>query len=477
MRRHAALAGLLLSWTLGGGCASAPGPADGADVEADAGASGDATADTGAFTSTLGQAPAVCGATPYTWLPHEATATSPGHLVAHEEVTNFDFSAQNLSTLLGAIGVKLPLDYKHDVRLFRFRYTTQDRGALTEATGFVAVPTRVAGQTQLEVDLLVYLHGTAGFSDACAPSAKTLDPVAGAALATVGHVVVAPDYLGLNGLGAPSTQLHPYVLAEPTALASLDAARAGRELLAKVKVPGVTARPGLLVLGGSQGGHAALAMAHYGAHYAPDEPIVAVAASVALVDLVGEAQLATQSKVLATENLTAIVTAAAEWYGISLATALKPPYLTQSVSHVHSACTLGGIIGGAKTPADVFTPAFLAAATKGFVGDDPWSCVLRHNSLVHDNVTSPTPPPMLVALAEQDELLSGPIQQAAYDTLCAAGLPVRYLECAGLGHTAGALASLPEQLAFLHARRAGEPLTGTCQRGPAVTCTGVVKLP
>ena len=39
-------------------------------------------------------------------------------------------------------------------------------------------------------------------------------------------VVAAPDYLGMNGFGAPAEALHPYIVAEPTAVASLDAVRA-----------------------------------------------------------------------------------------------------------------------------------------------------------------------------------------------------------------------------------------------------------
>lgn len=466
------LGALLLAtlWTLGG-CGAGTGDAD--DGQADTAAQ----SDVGQPASTLALAPAVCGAPGYAWLPTAATPDSPGHLRAHKKATKVPSAASKLATLLGAVGVKLPLEYRYDVQVHQIRYTTQDRGVLTEATGFVALPVPTADQPALEVDLLLYLHGTAGFSDGCAPSAKTLDPIAGAALASFGHVVVAPDYLGMNGMGAPSTQLHPYVIAEPTALASLDAVRAARELLGLGLVPGVLARPGVLVLGGSQGGHAAIAVGRYGGHYAPDEPVIAVAASVPLIDVVGEAVLATQSKALSTENLAAILTAMAQWYGLDIASALRPPFDLQAANHVQTACALGGILKGASTPADLFTTAFLEAAQAGFAGDDAWSCALRHNSLVHDAVAAHGEVPTLVVFAEDDELLSAPVQHAAYDALCAAGLPVRFLECAGLGHTGGALASLPEQLDFLHARREGLALPGKCARGPATQCAGEVKLP
>ncbi|MCB9739535.1 MAG: hypothetical protein H6747_09730 [Deltaproteobacteria bacterium] len=472
-------AALLLVW-LGFAC-SGPGPVgDSIDAGVDAQADGDGDADADAADaaiapSTLGQHPAACGAADYVWLPRDGTTTAPGTLLAQEEVTSFDWSAKNLDFLLGTLGVKLPVAYAYDVRVFRIRYRTQDRGELTEATAAVALP--IPKQGALEVDLMAYLHGTAGFSDGCAPSAKVIDPVAAAALASFGHVVVAPDYLGMKASGSASPQLHPYVIAEPTAIASFDAARATRALLAQQLEPELTARPGLMVLGGSQGGHAAMAMGAYGWHYAPDEPLVGVTASVPLIDVVGEALIATQSKTLGTENLVAILVAAAQWYGLDISTALLGDLPAHAAAHMASSCTLGGILGKAKTPEAIFTPALLQAAANGFAGDDPWSCVLRRNSMAHEVVQTPKPPPTLVALAENDELLDGPTQQAAYDALCAAGLPLRFLSCAGLSHTQGALASLPEQIAFLHDRRAGKPLAGSCARTPPQTCLGVVALP
>ncbi|MCO4763129.1 MAG: hypothetical protein KC502_16550 [Myxococcales bacterium] len=469
----------------GGEPESSTRPSDQSDSSAvdgslsDGGAANDASdaSDTKLPESTLGKAPAACGAPAYAWLPHAATLTAPGHLLWHKEIKDFDFSAKNLSTLLKAVGADLPLDYRYDARVFQIRYSTQDRGKPAQATGFVALPTPTSGQDKLEVDLMVYLHGTAGFSDSCAPSDKLLDPVAGASLANVGHVVVAPDYLGMNGNGAPSSQLHPYVIAEPTAIASLDAARATRELLAKGHVAGLSARPGIFVLGGSQGGHAAIAMGAYGAHYAPDEPIVAIATSVPLIDLVGETVLATTEMMLSTENLAAIMAACTQWYGFELSDVIRPAFVKQVSEHVETECTLGGIIKGAKTPEDVFTKAFMDAAANEFKGLAPFSCALRHNSLVHDIIAPLVPVPTLIALAEKDELLNAKIQHAAYDKMCNAGQPVRFIECAGLGHTAGALASIPEQLEFLHARRAGKPLTGTCKRTAPIVCKGKVKLP
>lgn len=45
-------------------------------------------------------------------------------------------------------------------------------------------------------------------------------------LASSGYVVVAPNYISLRAFGDPTGFLHPYLVGQPTAIASLDAVRA-----------------------------------------------------------------------------------------------------------------------------------------------------------------------------------------------------------------------------------------------------------
>ena len=162
---------------------------------------------------------AACGTADYDWVALD----SMGDLVDWERMPELDTSAAVIRGLLSGAGYPvelLPITY--DVRVYRVRYLTQDRGRTVDTTGIVSVP-----DTDGSFPTVAWLHGTTGFSDGCAPSGQGLEGAAGnLLLSSMGAVVAAPDYLGMNGWGEPADFLHPYALAEPTAVASLDAMRA-----------------------------------------------------------------------------------------------------------------------------------------------------------------------------------------------------------------------------------------------------------
>ena len=62
---------------------------------------------------------------------------------------------------------------------------------------------------------------------------------------------------------------------------------------------------------------------------APEEKLVAVAASVPPADLVDEGARAAQELVPASSNMAAASVGYADWYGLDLSSALMPPYDTQ----------------------------------------------------------------------------------------------------------------------------------------------------
>lgn len=144
-----------------------------------------------------------------------------------------------------------------------------------EATGTVTLPLLDEPAAALPPadgwPLVVNAHGTIGLDDPCRLSGAE----AGAALAGLfgarGAIGVAPDYPGIGGPG-----LHPYLDAETTAAAVLDAARAAAALGRWQGQP-VSARLGLVGL--SQGGHAALAAAALAEAHAPELDLRAVGAA------------------------------------------------------------------------------------------------------------------------------------------------------------------------------------------------------
>lgn len=104
----------------------------------------------------------------------------------------------------------------YDVASYRLEYLTTDaRGAPILASGLVNVPIKASGSRS---PVLGYQHGTI-FRDAEAPSNNVVASEVSVALASLGYIVVAPDYVGYGAsLGSP----HPYLLAAPSAAAVVD---------------------------------------------------------------------------------------------------------------------------------------------------------------------------------------------------------------------------------------------------------------
>src|SRR5690606_18681287 len=122
---------------------------------------------------------------------------------------------------------------------------------------FVLAPTK-----PIKSDLVVWAHPSVGLADNCAPSrnenfAQNL-PFFGS-LIKKGYVVVAPDY---EGLGTPG--IHPYLIGDSEGKSILDSIRMVKNF-DKVDVPGEA-----VIIGHSQGGHAALFAGQLLSSYAPE---------------------------------------------------------------------------------------------------------------------------------------------------------------------------------------------------------------
>lgn len=106
-----------------------------------------------------------------------------------------------------------------------------------------------------------WAHGTTGVADVCAPSfGEATDfthPYLGAWLAA-GFAVVATDFVGLGTEGT-----HAYLHGRSEGRAVIDMVRAARAVTPDLS-------PTWVVVGHSQGGHAAMAAAHEATRYAPE---------------------------------------------------------------------------------------------------------------------------------------------------------------------------------------------------------------
>lgn len=421
-------------------------------------------------TDAVANAPPRCGASAAPWLRSEQL----GEVVSRE--AGDSFAPRVLRSIASGAGVTLPRDPEHAVRTENVVYVTQDRGQLRQSTALVAYPTDI--EEREELPILLVLHGTSGFTASCGPTADANTAMLAALLASYGYIAVGPDYLGLESAGEPYGALHPYLVGEATALASLDAVRAATRMVAGDR-GALCASTRVAVFGGSQGGHATLWVDRLAPYYARELTLIGAAATVPTADLVAQAQRALTEVVPATSNFAAMMATQAPWYDAedALASVFASPFDVDVPAALAASCSPGDALDEPATLDALFTTSLLdAVASEGIESVEPVGCWLRENSLTTTSIPrlGPSEPGygILFLVAGADALIHPPIERAAYDTLCAAGMPLEYLECEGAGHVQGTLWAISELLEFLDARRAGDAFTPECTRPAAVRCLG-----
>ena len=139
---------------------------------------------------------------------------------------------------------------RYAVTSYRLEYLTTDAdGKEVRASGLVSVPQKAPGAKS---PVLSYQHGTL-FRDAEAPSNNAVASEVAVVLASLGYIVLAPDYVGF---GASKGTPHPYLLAAPSAAATVDFLTAARTWRGQANV----ADNGQLFLTGySEGGYVTMA--------------------------------------------------------------------------------------------------------------------------------------------------------------------------------------------------------------------------
>jgi len=459
------------------GCDESPSRVDaggGADAGVDAGppvvcAFPDPVVAGTAETDAVADAPARCGQSPHVWLRDASLGT------VVEIGSTARYSVAVLTALVEGAGVTLSRDPTDSVELREFRYLTQDRGVMVETTATVAYPdSRTPGEM---LDMVLFLHGTSGFAPGCGPSEDETGLLA-ALFASYGYVVVMPDFLGLEWGEASYGEPHPYLVGQPTAIASIDAVRAAARLPMTDRGRTCVA-PRVITFGASQGGHAALWVDRLMPYYARELQHLGVAATTPPTDLVTEAERGLSMLTNSSGNFAAMLGTAPFWYGVGgrLDELFVSPLDVQLPEALAASCSPDGL-DGTTMISDVFVPAIVDAATMGTLGSvDPWGCVLAENGLTTTSIPrlggEPESYGILHVLAEEDDLVTTPIQREAYRSLCTEGAPLAYLECAGAGHGEGTFWSLPEVLDFIDARAAGTAFVpSSCEPAAATTCAG-----
>ena len=139
---------------------------------------------------------------------------------------------------------------RYSVTSYRLEYLTTDSdGKQVRASGLVSVPQKPAGSKS---PVLSYQHGTI-FRDAEAPSNNAVASEVAVVLASLGYIVLAPDYVGF---GASKGTPHPYLLSGPAAAATVDFLTAARTWRGQANVAD---NGQLFMTGYSEGGYVAMA--------------------------------------------------------------------------------------------------------------------------------------------------------------------------------------------------------------------------
>ena len=419
-----------------------------------------------------------CGGPSYEWAPMDRM----GEVVYWEPMLEASIQPVGIEALQQSAGMELVEDVPYGTKAYRYRYVTQDRGEVVEATGMVAFPDTQGAP--LKTQTVLWLHPTVGFSDECAPSANGLEHAVPMLVgASQGYIVVAPDYLGMTGVGEPSGMLHPYVVAEPTAIASLDAYRGMVELATGTSGPqlGVEPNGDVVIWGISEGGFASLWTDRYQPHYLPDVNVQGVAAIIPASDIRALAQHGLSTFGDTTWGILAMFTTAHAWFGRpgALSDALtdeEPAYLASRLEDLlASDCSPTGFEGADSLNGieDLYTESFVEAVQSGdWEAAEPFSCYLDAATLQGSSIPRERNSPVLFVVAEEDELAYAGTEREGARTLCEEGQSIEYIECDGADHVDGAVETLRYQWQWIARRLEGEPWLdgGSCQIGAPMDC-------
>lgn len=469
--------GLALAFSVacGGTSMSETESPDGGGETGDGGGDGGSTSMTPMFPPWDAKNPAICGQTPYTWQP----TTNMGAVLQRSKnllgASTFFISTLQAVAFLGSqLNVKRSPQY--GVHTATVRYQTQDRGQLVDATAMVTWPTS-SGRS---FPIILFLHPTLGYTDECAPSRKAGDftapmTILSMIMASAGYVAVYPDYLNQRSLGTPSTATSPYLLLEPTALASLDAARAAQKYLSANE--SVSATSDVYLWGHSQGAQAVEYTMTMQPFYAPEFTLKAAAAVSPPSDL-PESARANFAGPAPTYNLgQAIAYTWSDYYDRSqISRSLLPPWDASALTQLKNYCnsSYNDPIKNVTDPAQVFTPSFLAAVTMN-QKNDPWSCWLHYNNPATMTLPVNTSVPILYVTGDKDTTVIPAANDPVMASWCQKGAQVQYLQCAGADHVHTITDSVDDVFNFFDARKAGMPLPATkCQPQPPTKCASAL---
>mgnify|MGYP003887157879 CR=1 FL=1 len=326
---------------------------------------------------------------------------------------------------------------------WRVMYHTVDEAGRDRAvTGVITLPNAAPPVGGWPV--VAHAHGTTGINERCAPSRGPSLP----GWFGIEGVWVQTDYLGLGPVG----ELHPYLQRAAESNAVLDSVRAAHE------IAGAELSDDWFLVGGSQGGHAALAANEDAATDLPEYRLLGTVAMVPGAEMTRTFDDRAQVQII---MAFAVFGNSQERPDLDPADLLTPEAHAALVGPMTTQCANEGILA-----------ALPFAATGTLFRSDPEQNPLfadyRERNEVGRRVGAS---PVFVVGGVKDITVVIARVRALRASLCAIGQPHTYVEVPeGTHNTAGTIAG-PEAIAWLQARAAGEPLTSTPCGGEPTTTT------
>lgn len=286
--------------------------------------------------------------------------------------------------------------------------------------------------------IVAWAHGTTGVADQCAPSKEGVTAIRSElqALVAQGYVVAATDYEGLGTDG-----IHPYLVGVSEGRSIVDS------ILAAMALPDAHAGGPAVVIGHSQGGHAALWAAELAPTYAPDLPLLGVFAASPPTDMVAwETWAFDQAASGVISPAAAPLLLFGVWNGIYDA---PLGFLTNEGRQ----SALAGRDG--CFPTDVNSTPYLSDPAR----NAEWRNLLARNSPGGVGTTVP----IRVVSPEADEAVDYHTQLAGMEAMCAVGDTVE-LWTVGGDHDASIWtpSAWPEAVTWINDRFAGVAAVSTC---------------
>ncbi len=403
-----------------------------------------------------------CGLPSYEFLPTDGM----GAILSSQLREDFTLSKDVLVTLSEGYDLPLPPP-ENGIETYYIEYQSQDKGEPTNGTGMIVFPEGIT-----DAPVIMWLHPTMGFTDECAPTAVGVIGAAyPAVLASLGFIVVAPDYLGMRGWTGESEDLHAYVGSEPTAILSIDSLRALPNII-QIYGKDITFDPErIIVWGASEGGFAALTTDRYFPHYAPEFQTLATIATTPVTDLLKLAQYSVSVFAPASAGVIGAELTLNQWYetNADLSTMLKPEF-TSIQDTMYASCDDFGAIDDVESLDELLQQGFIDGVLANDGSAPPWDCFLNDNDLKGKIPWIRTAPTYIVT-AELDDLAWAPPVHDDIPLLCDQGYEIVHQQCADSGHVDGSLDSLGDQWDWLQARINGEALVNVCQVAEPEECS------